>query len=71
MDKKEEDLKPQYDAQCAFAVSLGKEAKGQDKYNRVQDGKLYLFSNPVAKFLWKLIPNRKEQADLKWSKNES
>ena len=67
MDKKEEDLNPQYNGQCAFATSLGKDAEGLKKHSLVQDGKLYLFSNPVAKFLWKIIPNSKKKADLKWS----
>jgi hypothetical protein len=60
-------LTPQYDGQCAFATSLGRDAKGLDKHKLIQDSNLYLFSNPVAKLLWKIIPNRKKKADENWS----
>ena len=58
---------PQYNGQCAFAVSLGKTEVGSPKYWHVRDGKLYLCSNPVAKFLWKILPGRPQEADKRWS----
>jgi len=55
-----------YDGHCAFVVSTGKtEVKG-GKHSLTIDGKTYLFSNPIAKFLFKLLPNRIEKADTNW-----
>ncbi|PKV52794.1 hypothetical protein ATE84_4921 [Aquimarina sp. MAR_2010_214] len=55
-----------YSGHCAFAVSTGKiDIKG-GKHSLTIEGKTYLFSNPIAKFLFKLIPNRIEKADINW-----
>ncbi|MDO5979348.1 hypothetical protein [Flavivirga spongiicola] len=55
-----------YDGHCAFAVSTGKiDIKG-GKHRLTIDGKTYLFSNSIAKFLFKLLPNRIEKAEVNW-----
>ena len=56
-----------FGGQCAFAVSLGKkDVMCNGKHYIVRDGKKYHFSNPVAKFLWKVIPGSKQKADSNW-----
>lgn len=58
----------EYGGHCAFAVSTGKlDVKGGDQSLTI-DGKIYLFSNPVAKILFKLLPNRIGKADTNWGK---
>ncbi len=57
----------QYDGQCAFAVSTGKLGVKDCKHFETIDGKNYAFSNGFAKFLFKLLPNRKEKADEVWN----
>ena len=70
MDKKEQDQSVAYDGHCAFAVSTGKlDVKG-GKQSLTIDGKTYYFSNPVAKFLFRLLPNRREKADANWKNAE-
>ena len=55
-----------YDGHCAFAVSIGKtDVKGADS-SLEMDGKTYLFSNPIAKALFKILPNRVNNADINW-----
>lgn len=57
-----------YDGQCAFAVSLGKkDVAGNERHMLTQNGETYLFSNPVAKLIWRLVPGRKQKADAVWS----
>lgn len=57
-----------YDGQCAFAVSLGKkDVMGSESHVLIQNGEKYLFSNPVAKLIWRIIPGRKQKADSAWS----
>ena len=56
-----------YDGHCAFAVSTGKTDVKGGSSSLVIDGTTYAFSNPVAKFLFKLLPNRIEKADKAWS----
>lgn len=59
---------PEFDGQCAFALSVGKKGvAGQETVYAIQDGKRYLFSNPVAKFLWHVLPGRKKKAQVNWS----
>ena len=58
-----------FDGHCAFAVSAGKlNIPGGDSHSIVVDGKTYLFSNPIAKILFKLLPNRLNKAESNWSK---
>jgi YHS domain-containing protein len=56
-----------YDGHCAFAVSTGKTNVKGGKHSLSVDGKTYLFSNGVAKFLFKVLPKRTEKADLIWN----
>lgn len=64
MDNKNNTLA--YDGHCAFAVSTGKiDVKG-GKHSLTIDRKTYLFSNSIAKFLFKLLPGRMEKADTNW-----
>jgi YHS domain-containing protein len=55
-----------YEGHCAFAVSTGKTDVKGGKNSLTIDGKTYFFSNPLAKFLFKLLPNRVEKADTHW-----
>jgi hypothetical protein len=55
-----------YDGHCAFAVSTGKlDVKGGNHTLDIEND-TYLFSNGVAKFLFKLLPNRIHKADENW-----
>ena len=56
----------EYEGNCDFAVSTGKiDVKG-GKHSLTIEGKTYLFSNSIAKFLFKLLPNRIEKANINW-----
>lgn len=58
----------EFGGECAFAVSLGKKGvPGKPGVYTVRNGKKYLFSNPVAKFLWSILPGREEKARANWS----
>jgi hypothetical protein len=58
---------PEYDGRCAFAVSLGKlDVPGKDSLALVQHGKRYVFSNPIARLLWRLLPGRHSKAAAHW-----
>lgn len=47
---------PEFDGECAFAVSLGKNDPPQSGAHQADiDGKTYFFQNPVAKFLFKTM----------------
>ena len=56
----------EYDGHCAFAVSTGKTDVKGGKHSLSIEEKTYLFSNPIAKFLFKLLPNRIKRADTNW-----
>ncbi|WP_421774297.1 hypothetical protein [Gracilimonas sp.] len=57
----------EFDGQCAFALSTGKKGvHGKENCYLVQDGKKYVFSNPVAKFLWRILPGRVKKAEAAW-----
>ena len=56
----------EYDGHCAFAVSTGKMDVEGGTHNSTINNKTYLFSNPVAKILFKLLPNRISKADENW-----
>jgi len=58
----------EYDEKCAFAVSTGKTNVADGKHYAIINGKKYVFSNVVAKILFKLLPNRIRKADEVWSK---
>ncbi len=55
-----------YDGHCAFAVSTGKTDVKGGKHSLTIGGKTYLFSNPIAKFLFRMLPNRIKKADAAW-----
>ena len=58
----------EFDGQCAFAVSTGKiNVKGGKHFTTI-NGKTYVFSNPVAKLLFKLLPDRVKKANEVWNK---
>ena len=57
---------PQFEGNCAFAMSLGKDVPGSPKHFVVRDGKMYLQSNPVAAMLFRLIPGRVGAATDNW-----
>ena len=56
----------EYEGHCAFAVSTGKTDVAGGKPQLTVDGKTYVFSNPVAKWLFRLLPGRIEKADQVW-----
>lgn len=55
-----------YDGHCAFAVSTGKTDVKGGKNSLTIDGITYHFSNPIAKVLFRLLPNRVKKADTNW-----
>jgi len=57
---------PEFGGECAFAVSLGKRAMGKESCFEIRDGKRYLFLNPVARFLWRILPGRVQAAERHW-----
>lgn len=71
MNDKKNDDKPKYDGYCAFAVSTGKTDVEGGKHSLEKDGKTYVFSNWVAKFLFRILPNRAIKADKVWSKHQN
>lgn len=65
---KESNQQPEFQGQCAFAISTGKKGvEGKENHVLIQDGKKYLFSKPVAKFLCRILPDRKEKAESNWN----
>ena len=61
------ETKPEFDGKCAFAVSLGKrDVPGNSRHTLTADGRTYVFSNPVAKFLWRILPGRRRKAEANW-----
>ena len=55
-----------FNGHCAFAVSTGKtDVKGGDHYLSI-DGKTYVFSNIIAKMLFRLLPGTKQKAEEVW-----
>lgn len=59
---------PEYDGECAFAVSTGKRHITGSATRSVVDGdRTYYFKNGVARFLWKVLPGRAAKADAVWA----
>ncbi|MDX1673273.1 MAG: hypothetical protein R3314_00620 [Longimicrobiales bacterium] len=59
---------PAFDGECAFALSTGKQGvAGRQDLAFEQDGRRYLFSNRVARFLWKVLPGRRAKAEATWA----
>lgn len=63
------ELSPEFNGECAFALSTGKKGvAGQRDCSKVESGKMYLFSNPIAKVLWSVLPGRRARAEMTWSR---
>ena len=60
----------EYDGHCAFAVSTGKTDVKGGKHSMTIGEKTYLFSNPIAKFLFNMLPNRISKADAVWKNKQ-
>jgi len=59
---------PEYDGECAFAVSTGKrDVAGSASHSVVDGDRTYYFKNGVARFLWKVLPGRAAKADATWA----
>ncbi|WP_258103589.1 hypothetical protein [Marinoscillum sp. MHG1-6] len=56
-----------FEGHCAFAVSTNKLDVTGGNHELVIDGTIYLFSNPVARFLFKVMPGRLEKANQNWN----
>lgn len=64
------DVEPvaEFNGECAFAVSLGKQGvTGRHNCQAKRNGKRYLFSNPVARLLWWILPGRRQAAERHWA----
>ena len=60
---------PQYGGYCAWAMADGKYAKGNARYWRIVDGKLYLNYNSGIQKKWEAdIPGFIEDADEEWTR---
>ena len=58
---------PQYGGYCAWAMADGKYAKGDAKYWKIVDGKLYLNYNAGIQKKWNAdVPGFIEKADTQW-----
>ena len=59
---------PQYGGYCAWAMADGKYAKGDARYWKIVDGKLYLNYNDDIQAKWNAdIPGFISSADAEWS----
>jgi len=58
----------EFNGNCAFAVSTGKTDVKGGKHTASINGKTYAFSNPVAKILFTILPNRLKKAEEVWNK---
>ncbi len=56
----------QYNGKCAFAVSTGKLDVKAGNHSLIINNKEYHFSNVVAKFLFRILPNTIRKADQNW-----
>jgi len=63
-------VKMEFNGQCAFATSLGKKQVGSIKWKVERNGKTYLFSNPIAKFSWIVIPGCRRRAEKNWNNSK-
>ncbi|MGV6825522.1 MAG: YHS domain-containing (seleno)protein [bacterium] len=57
---------PQFDGNCALAVSLGQRSPGKPASWCILDDKLYFGGNAFATFLFKLFPRFRTIAQRKW-----
>jgi len=56
----------EFDGYCAFAISTGKTEVLGGTHSIIKNGKKYLFSNIVAKYLFMLVPNSAGKAEKIW-----
>ena len=57
----------EYRGECAFALSTGKSGvAGSPRHRLIEQGRTFQFSNPVARLLWRILPDRKGKADATW-----
>jgi len=56
----------EFNGHCAFAISTGKTEVLGGSHSIVKNGKKYLFSNIVAKYLFMLVPNSTGKAEKIW-----
>ncbi len=62
------DSNPEFNGECAFAVSVGKTGvPGSPNHRLVANGRTYQFKNGVARFLFKTLPNRPGKAASVWA----
>lgn len=66
MDNNSQNINVEFDGHCAFAISTGKTDVQGGKNSLTIGDKTYKFSNPVAKFLFKILPNRVAKAEAIW-----
>ncbi|WP_422935389.1 hypothetical protein [Sinomonas sp. P47F7] len=62
----------EFDGKCAFALSVGPAAKapeGKPEHILVRDGKTYVFSAAVPKWLFQIIPGSADRAQKNWASN--
>lgn len=58
---------PEFDGQCAFALSTGKlGVAGSPKHRVESNGRTYLFKNGATRLLWRVLPNRLDKATATW-----
>lgn len=63
---------PEFEGECALAVSLGKRgAMGSPNCRLVDGDKTYVFKNRVARALWRILPNREAKAAKAWRESSS
>ncbi len=56
----------QFDGHCAFALSVGKMNVKGGTHSSIVANKTYVFSNPIAKILFKILPNQEQKAHKNW-----
>jgi YHS domain-containing protein len=57
---------PQFDGNCALAVSLGQRSPGKPESWCILDDKLYFGGNTFATYLFRLFPRLRTVAQKKW-----
>lgn len=58
---------PQFGGNCSFAASTGQTVSGSPEVWSIVDDRLFFNANPVAKVLFRIIPNTSDNAYNYWS----
>jgi len=59
---------PEFNGECAFALSTGKrDVQGTPEHRIVDGSKTYYFKNGAARFLWRVLPDRSAKASEVWA----